>query len=450
MSRVSRHKRYRIKWPRMIASLAIVALLVVILVAGARARNRADVPDPSAANDPVQRQEEPQENPTPKFPEPVSIDIYCLGDLMAHKTQLDAAYDSASGSYSFDECFENVKDITQSADLLLANVETIFKGKGPYTGYPDFNTPDSYAETIVNTLGVDVACFANNHMLDGGMDNLKRSVQLFRDMGVETAGFRFDGEERYTIVEVKGVKIGIVNYCFETPQNGGRRTLQAGILSEEALERINHFGYEDFDGDMAMIGDQIAACKLAGADIVVCYMHWGEEYQRSGNSYQRAIAKKLAGYGADIIFGSHPHVLQEIDCVEVERDGDSTKIVPVYYSLGNFISNQRAETLNNRYTEQGMIAGVNVVWNFEYNKIEMISFGCTPTWVDRYKDNAGKYHYSLVPLGEEYRDNDYYDGLSNLKTSGHTNRVLQAIDDVNALLGSDYVGLWKQKIIYIQ
>jgi len=431
-------KHYRINYKRLMASLLIVALLLVGITFGIKALYNkmqgggAEMPLEPSTQEQSALEEASEE---PAYPEPVTVSVYCIGDLMAHKQQLDAAYDSATQSYSFTEPFEYVKRYTQQADLCLGNVETTFKGEGPYAGYPNFNTPDSYAEAIVNTLGVDVACFANNHMLDGGMSNLKRGLQMFRDMGVETAGFRLDGEKRYTITEVKGIKIGILNYSYETPQNGGRRTLQAGILGDEALKLINHFGYEDIDGDLAGIKSEMDACRADGAQVIVCYMHWGEEYQRSGNIHQRKIAKYLAENGADIIFGSHPHVLQEIEWYETAQADGSVKRVPVYYSLGNFISNQRQETLDNRYTEQGMVAQVEFTWNFEADGIESITCGCMPTWVDRYKDASGSYHYSLIPLDSA----GTFEANPTLGASGHTDRARQAYNDVTELIGKDFV-----------
>lgn len=431
-------KKVRVNFLRLFASLLIVALLVFAITLAVKGLynklqgNVGESNEPTSKLPNIIKHDEPEE---PAFPEPVTIDLRCIGDLMAHQTQLDSAHSSADGSYNFDKWFTEVTPyLGEASDLLLANVETTFKGEGPYTGYPDFNTPDAYADTIVNTLGVDVACFANNHMLDGGMNRLKRGVQYFRDLGAVTTGLRFDGEERWTITEVKGVKIGIVNYCFETPQNGGRRTLQAGILSDEALELINHFGYEDLEGDLIGIKHQMSACREAGADIVVAFMHWGEEYQNSGNSYQRKIGQYLAENGADVVFGSHPHVVQEIDEFVVDDGNGGTKTVPVYYSLGNFISNQRRETLDNKYTENGMIAVVNLTWSFEESRITETKAGFIPTWVDRYKSNKG-WEYSLIPLVGDF------ESCESFATSGHKDYAKSALEYMTGLVGENY--LWK-------
>ena len=428
-----RKKKHRVRIGRLLFVLLLVLLVAAAIVFGMErlyAKLLAEPEDPAAAQEPVA--EEPQE---PAFPEPVTIDIRCIGDLMAHQTQLNSAQVGSGDEYNFDKWFPAVKPyLGDAADLMLANVETTFKGEPPYTGYPDFNTPDAYADTIMDYLGVDLACFANNHMLDGGYNRLMRGVQYFRDHGVTTTGARFEGEERWTIREVKGVNVGIVNYCFETPQNGGRRTLQAGILNDTNLYAINHFGYEDLEGDLAGIRDEMAQCRAAGADIVLAYFHWGEEYQNSANSYQRRIAEYLANNGADVVFGSHPHVVQEMDVFTVDDGRGGTKTVPVYYSLGNFISNQRRETLDNKYTENGMIAVVELTWSFEEERISDTKYGFIPTWVDRYKSNAG-WEYCVVPLVDQFEKTECF------ASSGHLESAKAALDYLKQLVGEDY--LWK-------
>ena len=128
-------------------------------------------------------------------------------------------------------------------------------------------------------------------------------------------------------------------------------------MSKEAEELINSFNYNELDQDIERIASDMEAAEEAGADLIICYMHWGNEYQREPDDNQAYMAQALADRGADIIFASHPHVLQRVDLLESADE----RTVPVFYSMGNFISNQRYETLNqNRYTEQGMMAQVEV------------------------------------------------------------------------------------------
>ena len=130
--------------------------------------------------------------------------------------------------------------------------------------------------------------------------------------------------------------------------------------------------------------------------------------------------------GVDVIFGSHPHVLQQAEYITAK---DSQKKVPVFYSMGNFISNQRTETLGNRYTEQGMIAQVNLTYS-EDKGVTEADMDAVPTWVDRYY-SGGKQVYEIIPLDEKLKEND------TLPVSGHLSRAEQAREEADGILGLD-------------
>jgi len=441
MSRSDRHKKkVRINKGRFAASIVVLALLAVGLVLGVKAIGAKEAEAKNARQDAKQPDtvstvvidEEPELPPEPEYPPDAEVTVMCIGDVMGHLSQLYAAYDKSTDSYDFTQFFNDSTPFLSSADLAIANIETSFKGQAPYTGYPSFNTPDSLADAI-KSAGVDIACFANNHMLDSGLTVLKRGVQMFRDKGFVTSGMRLDSsEKRYTLYETQGVTLGLLNYTYETPRNNGRRTIQSGVLGEESNELINHFGYEEKEADLAAMKEQMELAREDGADVIIVFLHWGEEYQRNSNNWQKKMAEYLAKNGADIIFGAHPHVPQEIGSFD---NADGSRKVPVFYSLGNYCSNQRVETINvanPRYTEQGLIGEVKLTWSFEHEKITDISFGCIPLWVDRYKPN-GQFHYAVVLLVPGFENNEH------LNASGHVDRAKQALDDLTKLVGEEYI-----------
>lgn len=348
---------------------------------------------------------------------------------MVHKSQIASQYDSANGTYNYDNNFQYVKKYIEGADLAICNVETTFAGGTP-TGYPSFNAPDALADSLYNA-GFQVGITSNNHTHDRGLSGIKRTIRVLRKAGLATAGTRLPWEKNYTIMNVKGVKVGIVSYTYETPSNDGRPTINGVILSKEADELINSFNYEVLDEDLRKVESTIDAARKDGADIIVCYYHWGEEYEREPNRWQRYIAEKTVSMGVDIIFASHPHVLQTVDLLKDEKTG---KEVPVFYSMGNFLSNQRAETLNNRYTEQGMIARVNIIHDQSSGENTLVNVDAMRTWLDKYR-SGGKDVYAIIPLDEDFEKNE------TLKASGHLHRAIQASSDVEAVLGRDYI--WK-------
>lgn len=404
-------------------------------------------------------------------PEEISLTIRCVGDIMGHLSQLIANYDKTTDIYDFSGDYAYVKTYIEEADLALCNVETTFAGNGDYKGYPYFNSPDQLAFDIAKA-GFDVALVSNNHMLDTKLAGLDRSLSVLRDAGMATAGARKEGESRTLIVPVSGVNIGIVAYTYETALYNGHRTLNGSIMQEGAENYINSFRYYAMDEDMAAIASDIQDVKDEGADIVVAYFHWGDEYKRKASRTQREMAEQVAASGADIIFASHPHVLQEVEEIvtqyqlilpkpeEVPEEEESwivklrsafglikeepieepvdegpqtkTRVVPVFYSMGNFISNQRQETLDNRYTEQGMIASVTLTYVPDTKEIKNVETTFIPTWVEKYKKN-GQTEYAILPLVGDFQDN------AELAASGHLSRAQQALADMVALIGGQYV-----------
>jgi len=362
--------------------------------------------------------------PESSIEEPIELKISCVGDVMVHKSQLQAQYDTNSNTYDFTNNFQYIKDYIESADLALCNVETTFRGE-PYSGYPLFSAPETLANALKDS-GFDVAITANNHMMDTGFSGMQKTIEVLRDAGFVTAGSRKEGEARYATIDAKNVKVAVMAYTYETPSQNGQTMINGNPLNSQAETLINHFNYDTLDEDLKNLSNDIQNAKNEGAEIIICYFHWGEEYQRSPNDWQQYIAQKAVDMGADIIFASHPHVLQGMEMLE---NADTGKKVPVFYSMGNLISNQRTETLNNRYTEQGMIATVKLSYMKSTGKVLNISQEVMPTWVDKYSEN-GKLVYSIVPLDENLENNPA------LKSSGHLNRARQALDDVNALLAN--------------
>jgi len=368
-----------------------------------------------------------QASPPPVVTESaISLTISCVGDIMVHSTQYNAQYIPATDSYSFTNNFQYVRDDIQQADLALCNVETVFAGGKP-SGYPSFNAPDSLAGDI-SAAGFDVAIMANNHVLDRGTAGLLRTVDMLQGAGLKTSGAQRAGEKDFTLYTTKSVVIGVVSYTYETTGESGRRSLNGNAMPEAALPLINSFSYNHMTEDLLSIKASIDGARLAGAEIIVCYFHWGEEYQREPNTWQKSMAKAIADMGADIVFASHPHVLQPAEMLVNATTGKETA---VFYSMGNFISNQRTETLDNRYTEQGIIAEASLSIMKSTGEVSDLSMAIKPVWVDRYKTD--RMHYAIIPLDASLANNPA------LAESGHLKRAEQALADITKLFGPGFI-----------
>ena len=450
MSEADRRARRKKKQQRqrlgLFLCVLVIALLAIIFAAVFKGCSGKEKPVKPASSEPAAAQQttgaavetassgkktEPQPEPEPELPpEPTTaaISLRCAGDIMGHLSQIEGAYVKETDSYDFKPVFSLIKPYMQDCDICMANIETTFKGSKPWQGYPGFNSPDELLYDIVDT-GIKVALLSNNHMFDTRITGLMRGLEMFREAGVMTAGAQKDGEENYTIIEINNVKLGIVAYTYETSMYNGLHTVNGIAIPADDYDNMNGFGYQNYDADLAKIKATIDNCKAAGAQVIVAYMHWGEEYQNSANNWQKRIAQDLADNGADMIIASHPHVVQEIDEINIARDGHLHKI-PVFYSIGNFVSNQRQETLSNKYTENGLLACVDFVYSYEEERIIDIKYGAVPTWVERYNKN-GRRQYYIVPLTEGFEEYDFW------AESGHLNRAKQALEDLKKIVGGE-------------
>ncbi len=320
------------------------------------------------------------------------------GDIIVHSTVLDGA--KTADGYDFSSFFPNVKKYFNGADLAVANLEVTFGGSesGKFSGYPAFNTPDSLADTIKNS-GINFLLTANNHCYDTGMFGLKRTAQILKSKNMDFIGTKeLDSDPAYVVKKVNGIKIGMTCYTYENSCDvAGRKSINGAIISTEANGLLNSFSYDYIDKFYSEAQKTISLMKKDGADCIVFYMHWGEEYQLKQNTWQKTIAQKLCNLGVDVIVGGHPHVVQPIELLHSE-DSQNTSVC--IYSMGNAISNQRQELMSPEcttgHTEDGML------FYYTFDKYSdgttvLSSVDIIPTWVNKYKGGSG-YQYTMIPL----------------------------------------------------
>lgn len=323
--------------------------------------------------------------------------VISTGDIMVHSTQLTGAKTS-SGEYDFSAFFKEASPYFKAADLAVANLEVTFGGteSGQYSGYPVFNTPDTLADAIKDS-GLNFLVTANNHAYDTGLFGLKRTAQVLKQKNINFIGTRESTDApNYAVKEINGIKLGIANFTYETSgQVAGRKYLNGAIIAEEANDLINSFSYDRIDEFYQDSADMISKMKSDGADYIVFYMHWGNEYKLSPDTWQKTIAQKLSNLGVNMIIGSHPHVIEPVELIRSE-DGESTTVC--IYSVGNCVSNQRQEIMDScpsGHTEDG------VLFSFTLKKdkdgVTLNSLDLIPTWVNKYKGGSG-YQYTIYPL----------------------------------------------------
>jgi poly-gamma-glutamate synthesis protein (capsule biosynthesis protein) len=264
----------------------------------------------------------------------------------------------------------------KSADYAVGNLETRLAGeKAEYTGYPCFNTPDSLAAALSNA-GFDMLATANNHCLDRGIDGLKRSLYVIEQANMDKIGTSRSQKESELIIikDIKGIKIAILNF---TEMTNGRK------VAKKYKYAVNYIG----DGSVVIKTAQKA--KKNGADIVIAYLHFGNEYQRTPAAGDRKLVEKLLAGGVDTVIGAHPHVVQPIEWVKVKRGKDDFTGL-VVWSLGNFVSAQRP-----RYRDSGIAVNLKIQKSDTATTITEVKY--LPVWVqlDKSTDPA---NFRILPL----------------------------------------------------
>lgn len=324
-----------------------------------------------------------------------TIEIAAVGDILIHKEILETQYDAESDSYDFKNTLQYVKDYLSNADLAIGNLEGTLSGVENYgfSGYPSFNVPDELADAI-KWAGIDVLNNMNNHSLDRDIRGYYRTRETLENKGFDIIGTRSsEDNNRYTIKDVTGIKVGIISYSYTMTAEGGARGLNGIPISSEIYPLMNTFREDSLDDDLNNMKEQIDMMKADGAEVVIFYMHWGDEYELEPNGTQEKIAKFLANNNVDIVFATHPHSLQPIDIVKSEDGLHETSVI---YSMGNFLSSQRTERIQNPYTEDGVIVFVNISKNEDTNEIKVEYPKYLPTWVNWY-EKEGKLFYEVVP-----------------------------------------------------
>ncbi|NLT50956.1 MAG: CapA family protein [Ignavibacteria bacterium] len=341
----------------------------------------------------------PQEKPVTV----TEITFNFIGDLMMHSPQRD--YAKTDSGYDFNPVFEYVRKTLQSADFTVGNLETVVNSEKPYSGYPCFNSPEEYLKAI-KSCGFDLLYLANNHIYDYGSYGLESTIKETEKYGFLTTGYtvKNDSLKSYRIVKVKGVKIGFPAYTYGT---------NLGAQSNKSKTTVNVI-------DSAKITNDIRKIREMGAELIIVYFHFGNEYQRTENNYQRKTEEIALKAGADIIIASHPHVIQPVRFYSDSSANIDTGFTA--YSLGNFISNQRW-----RYSDCGIILNFSISRQDISRKFSLGDVKYLPVWV--YKGNTGeKREYKII--SQNFKGGLYPEYISKKDSSA----MIQSFNDTRYII----------------
>ena len=379
--------------------ILILLLLAVVILGGSWVVRQAFLPRQSdarpaaaavsgqpdaAAQLPVQTAEEtvsgaqPEAVPEPAAepePEPARVTLLAVGDDLIHNCVYWSA-ETPEGGYDFTPFFDDIRPIVQQYDLACINQETILvSDPALYANYPSFGSPVQVADALAQT-GFSVITGATNHCFDKGETGILDTCRYWREHYPEITTLGIHDSEAdaavIPIVEKNGIRIAMLNFTYGLNNSMPEKRWMVDMLSSTDT-----------------VCGRIAQAKQE-ADFVIVFPHWGTEDELSPDESQLRWAQEMADAGADLIIGGHPHTLQPTGLLTAADGRD----VPVYYSLGNFLSHQK-EMIN----LLGGMASVTICKDEAGAYVEHYELLPTVNLITKNPD-TGWYHYAPMLLSD--------------------------------------------------
>lgn len=396
----------------LICLIAVMLAALAMLVVLAMSMGDTSMEDPLQTTEQTTLQttqtttEATTDPPTePRVVKQTTATIGATGDILMHQLVIDSGYDRSSDTYDYNYIFQHFSKAVSQVDYAVANLEVTLCGKDNgynYSGYPCFNSPDAIVDALKNA-GFDLLLTANNHTYDTGSKGFTRTQQVIEEKGLPHIGTRPSPEDKsYTVADVNGIKIGMINYTYNTGVNSDGSVSLNGIkLSVDSSRLINSFSYDRLDAFYKKLEGEVAAMRQDGAEAIVIYIHWGNEYNIKENSTQNAIAQQLCNLGIDVIVGNHAHVPQPVELLQNEND--QSKKTLCLYSTGNAVSNIYRNKKFPANTEDGMLFTFTFA---KYSDGTVIVEGAKviPTWVYRYYDNSSVRKFLVMVMDDREAD----------------------------------------------
>lgn len=329
------------------------------------------------------------------------LKLLFIGDIMGHDGQIASALNDSTGTYDYTEVFKFISPVIRDADVAIANLEVTLAGP-PYKGYPQFSSPAALP-AAARDAGIDIMVTANNHSADRGLKGINNTIMRLDSLGIAHTGTYRSAAERESlvphIIEKNQMRLALLNYTYGT--NG------LPVPAPAVVDLI----------DKRVIASDINTAKEAGTDGIIVFIHWGTEYDTLPSTTQTELTAWMMEQGADLVIGSHPHVVQPMEL----KEGDGTGDRLVVYSMGNFVSNQRR-----RYTDGGAMVSVTVSKGDDGLKIEEAGYILTWVYVPVVK---GRQVYHIMPAATDESRNEV------LGHPGSAEKMRLFIDDSRRIFG---------------
>ncbi|HFU4203950.1 TPA: CapA family protein [Streptococcus suis] len=357
-----RHKKKQLHWVYIVSSIVLLLGITVFAFGWLRQTGKQSQVVPSSQSTTGESQSASNSaNPVQ------TARIMAHGDLLYHDILYMSA-EQSDGSYNFSENFTYVKPWLEQADLAIADFEGTISPDYGLAGYPLFNAPAAVA-TAMAEAGYDVVDLAHNHILDSQLSGLISTVSTFKQVGIDSIGVYAEGNRSTAplyIREVNGIKIAILGYAY------GFNGMEGNLTQEEYDAYLSDFTKEKMRSEIERAEQE--------ADFTIVMPQAGVEYQLDPTEEQVTLYHEMVEWGADMVLGGHPHVAEPAEIVE--KDGQRKLII---YSMGNFLSNQRIETMegvaNAQWTERGVLMDITLEKKDGVTTIQTAQ--AQPTWVSK-------------------------------------------------------------------
>ncbi len=244
--------------------------------------------------------------------------------------------------------YRYVENVTGDTDILLVNTENPFTTSGnPVKPDVPLKANPKYIPLLNGTTGMVISANANNHVFDYGIEGMRSSIENLDSYGIAHIGAGENKQEatKPITIEKEGHKITIFNYM----DSENFQEYSQAVMPKAGDDTPGYSAWDDTESP-----NQIRQAKENGSDIIIVYMHYGNEYSRSPNSNQKKISHLAIDAGASAVVGSHAHVTQGIEVYNGK---------PIFYNLGNFMFDQSNPNTHTAYFVDFDVRNENVTAN---------------------------------------------------------------------------------------
>ena len=350
----------------------------------------------------------PTPTPEPTLPPIRSFTLTAVGQVSAG-SDLRASGRDSNGDYNYTPSFASVS-AAMAGDLSIATLRTTLSDED--SDFDGACAPYNLAVGL-GGAGVNLMNLSTDRLLDHGTQGIGKTLDILQQLSLSSTGAFRNEQERNTVpmLDINGVKVGVLSYTNSISAAGKSAANEAEIATATRIL------------DAQAAATDISALRGAGAEIVVVLAQWGARGDAKPSAATREMADALAGAGADIILGTGPTTVHELERRTVTDTSGTAREVLIVYSLGNFLVDDSRETSD----ITGVILHTSITWDAQAGKASYADTWYMPTWIMRWKDGNTN-RYRLEPAGIGTKPENMTDSIySNMK---------KAYDNMAAKLGN--------------